>query len=454
MNLLTLLAPVALMAASGPFLVQPYLQLGDTPTASPSESLELLWQAESNIGTWRVEMKTSANFKPVAAPASRLVALGRRHFVYRASLTPLKPGEHFDYRVLFNDQPVFSASGHARVAPNAPFKFAVFADCGADTSGQKKVAIETGKFNPDFVFIPGDIVYYFGLAHEYHNKFFPIYNADRADPKLGAPLLRSIPFLASVGNHDVGGRDLGLHPDGLAYFYYWSLPLNGLASFVRPGFKGSPEHQQVVLDAAGNAFPRMSNYSFDYGNSHWLVLDSNPDVEWSSPELKAWVAKELASAKNATWRFVAFHHPPFNSSKAHGGDEHMRVLAKTFEDGAVDVVFSGHVHNYQRTYPLKFQLSDYDAKSKHAPGTWKLDRTFDGREKTNPSGVIYLITGAGGAFLYDTSQGADQKQWQEFTTAFVSNTHSFTGVEIDGKKATFHQIDDNGKPVDTFTITK
>jgi len=266
--------------------------------------------------------------------------------------------------------------------------------------------------------------------------------------------MRSIPFLASVGNHDVGGRDLGIHPDGLAYFYYWSLPLNGLSSFVRPGYKGSPERKEMLETAAQTAFPRMSNYSFTYGNSFWLVLDSNPDVDWSEPELKGWVESELRSAKGATWRFVGFHHPPFNSSRAHGGDDHMRVLSKVFEDGKVDVVFSGHVHNYQRTYPLKYDLTGYDAKARKAPGTWKLDREFDGREWTRPNGVIYLVTGAGGALLYDTSQGSEPETWHEFTAKFVSKPHSLTEAAIDGKRASFRQVDDAGQVVDSFVVTK
>ena len=95
----------------------------------------------------------------------------------------------------------------------------------------------------------------------------------------------------------------------------------------------------------------MANFSFDYGDAHWTVLDSNPYVDWTDPDLRGWVERDLAAAQDATWRFVAFHHPPFNSSQAHFGDQRMRVLADVFEAGRVDIVWSGHVHNYQRTYP-------------------------------------------------------------------------------------------------------
>ncbi|MCZ2147715.1 MAG: metallophosphoesterase [Bryobacterales bacterium] len=118
-------------------------------------------------------------------------------------------------------------------------------------------------------------------------------------------------------------------------------------------FLAEPYVLQPFLDSAGKQFPRMASYSFDYGNSHWTVLDSNKYAEWTSPALRNWLEKDLASAQSAKWRFVIFHHPGFNSSKAHFKDQWMRLLAPIFEQGKVDIVFAGHVHNYQRSHPLR-----------------------------------------------------------------------------------------------------
>lgn len=211
--------------------------------------------------------------------------------------------------------------------------------------------------------ITGDIVYTQGRASEYQRYFWPVYNAERASPVVGAPLLGSTLFVAAPGNHDIGTRDLRQFPDGLAYFLYWNQPRNG-----PPGVPGQPSfpdvtgplaNREAFLNAAGDAYPHMANFSFDYGNAHWTVLDSNPYVNWMSPKLRSWVERDLANAQNRTWRFVAFHHPAFNSSKAHFGDQHMRLLVDVFEAGGVDIVFSGDVHNYQRTYPLRFSAGAY-----------------------------------------------------------------------------------------------
>jgi hypothetical protein len=94
-----------------------------------------------------------------------------------------------------------------------------------------------------------------------------------------------------------------------------TYPLNGpfltSGSEHTPKLEGPLKNQEAFLDAAGSAFPRMANFSFDYGNAHWLVLDSNPYADWTASELREWVERDLASARNATWRFVAFHHPGF-----------------------------------------------------------------------------------------------------------------------------------------------
>src|SRR5205807_27245 len=114
----------------------------------------------------------------------------------------------------------------------------------------------------------------------------------------------------------------------------------------------------------------------------------------------------LAAARSATWRFVAFHQPGFNSAKDHFNEQHMRALAPIFEANHVDVVFGGHVHNYQRSFPLTFAPKPQPDGSSMGPkgevaGDWKLDKAFSDGATAKPHGVIYIISGAGGAELYN-----------------------------------------------------
>ncbi len=469
-------APPAVATPDGAFLVKPYLQLGDAPAVGAAERMTLLWHAGDEDAPWSVEVRPAATqaagqtagdggWRKADAPAMRRVAVPgiEPHRVWSATLTGLAPGTEFDYRVLKAGKPVFAARARARKGPGQPYRFVVFGDCAAGTDDQKAVAYQTYLAKPDFVFITGDIVYSNGRISEYRTKYFPVYNADQPSADAGAPLLRSTLFVAAPGNHDILNRDLDKFPDGLAYFLYWSQPRNGPLTGVgapsTPTLSGAEASQKAFLQAAGSSYPRTANFSFDYAGAHWTVLDANPYVDWTDPALRAWVEKDLAAAKNATWRFVGFHHPGFNSSKTHFNYQKMRLLSDVFEKGKVDLVFTGHVHNYQRTFPLHFaakkgENGKWEDEQNRVAGDWTLDKTFDGKEKTRPAGVIYLVTGAGGARLYNPEQQADPASWQEFTHKYVAETHSLTVVDVDGKTLKVRQISDAGKELDRFTVTK
>lgn len=449
-------------ASGRAFLVDPYVQLGDAPREGETESLMLLWQAEDRDDTWSVAVRDGAGgaWRKAGAPSWRRDArpgIAPRRY-YQAAMTGLVPGAEFSYHVQRQGARVFEATARARKSAGQPHRFVAFGDGGANTWGERAVAYQAARARPDFVFVTGDLVYYKGLLSEYLDKFFPVYNCDVADPSWGAPLLRSIPMMVAPGNHDLIECDLDAHPDALAYFLVWSLPSNGpiTAPGARnaPALRGSEAHRRAFLDVAGPAYPRAANYAFDYGGVHWTVLDTNPYADWSDPSLRAWLEADLASAQGASWRFVAFHQPPFHSSKAHADEQRTRVLAGLFEKHNVDIVFSGHIHNYQRTYPLRFTADGPVRADGLLPGHWTLDRAFDGRTRTRPDGVIYLVTGAGGARLYDSQWRGDPTPRESFTARFVSSTHSLTIVDVDDRRLFVRQVSGEGTEIDRFTVTR
>jgi acid phosphatase type 7 len=459
-------------AADGPFVVKPYLQPGHSVAAG---KVVLMWHAADSDSVWSVETRAAAD-RPwqafAKAPSAVRVAVPgiEPHRVYHLALTGLEPGKKFGYRISQDKKVVFEAEGRAPRSPDQNQRFVVFGDCGANSPEQKAIAYRASLLKPHYVMITGDMVYDKGRISEYRNNFWPIYNADTASPSEGAPLLRSTLFLACPGNHDIASRDLAKTPDGLAYFYYWFQPLNGPVAaegspLVAP-VVGPAETKKAFLEGAGKAFPRMANFSLDYGNVHWTVLDANATVDWTDRELQNWVAKDLEAAKRAAWRFVSFHQPGFSSSKTHFGEQYMRILAPVFEAGRVDLVFSGHVHNYQRSLPMTFVPAAENgakptmgpdgklSKARLVPGRWTLDRSFDGKADTTPQGVIYVVTGAGGQHLYNPEQQDDLASWQEFTYRHISKVHSLTVAEVDGRTLTVRQVTVDGEEVDRFIITK
>jgi len=451
------------------FIVRPYLQIGAAPSSS---SLDLLWQDTDKQNDWQVEARPNdksawkKTIAPVVTPVAVTGIAPRR--LYKTTIGELVPGSTFEYRVLKNNKIVFTAKAQAPKSAEQPFRCVVFGDIGAGTTEAKKLAGKAFSSNPDMVVVPGDIVYERGLMSEYDANFWPIYNAAKAD-SAGAPIMCSVPFVAAPGNHDTETRDLEQFPDALAYYLFWDQPLNGPKAAeggpLAPALKASEAKRSSFVKAAGDAYPRMANFSFNYGNAHWLFLDANPYVDFTNKELSDWVTKDLAEAKEAAWRFVVFHHPGFNSSREHYEQQHTRLLAPIFEAGKVDIVFSGHVHNYQRSFPMKFApdnkgtmlVGGKDNKTirgRVVTGRWTLDKSFNGKTDTTPEGVIYVVTGAGGQELYNPEQQNDPDSWQRFTDKFISTIHSLTLVDINGKTLTLSQVGADGSTLDSITITK
>jgi hypothetical protein len=147
----------------------------------------------------------------------------------------------------------------------------------------------------------------------------------------------------------------------------------------------------------------------------------------------------------------------------------MRLLSPLFEKLKIDLVLTGHVHNYQRSVPLLFVPKKNETGDRYmispegkVDGTFTLDVQFDGDGDTTPNGIIYIVTGGGGGGLYDVSlsqkpelwKHEPQENWAPFTQKLISDRHSFTWIETNGRVLMLQQIDLTGKVIDQIKITK
>lgn len=452
---------------TSPFLVKPYVQLGDAPGLLEDEQVVVLWHAPDRDESWSVEFRSkgATSWTAANAKSTRIAVTGiPPHRVFETVLRPLAPGTDVEYRVRRGDTVEFAATTRTRAAADQPFRCVVVGDCGTGSVPQKKVAYQIHRRRPDFVFVPGDLVYNDGRISEYRSSFFPVYSPDQASPEHGAPLMSSTMILGARGQHDTQAT-LANQPDGHAFFLYWSFPLNGPP--LEPGgphvfpLGGSAAAEAAFREAAGKRSPQMANYSFDWGNSHWTVLDTwNPHIDWTDPKLRAWLKDDLARAKNATWKFVSSYMPPFSSSTLYPQGQKMRVIAGLLEEAGVDIVFSGYAHSYQRSYPLRFTPDSAPSgpvrdPGQQVPGRWQLDKDFDGYERTQPDGVLYILSGCGGnPQLHSPEQTDNPKTWQPFTVKYHASLHQFTELEINDRRLTFRQISLEGMELDRFTLTK
>lgn len=451
----------------GKLLINPYLQLGKTGRLA---DIEVCWGSAEPGAKWTLSSSIAPGlWLPSPPPVADVIQIEGipRFSLLHAPIGAVTPGVPFAYRIEQNGKVVFQTEVDAFPDGTKPYRFIVTGDTAKGTLGERKIVNAMYQANPDLVMIAGDIVYAHGRLQEYFGRYFPIYNADHAT-EIGSPLLRSTLVVAAPGNHDtaVGAsqdtRNLDAYPDGLAYFELWRQPLNGPALAVgghdTPIARGSREHRNAFLHAAAYGYPRMTNFSFDFANAHWTVLDGNAYVDWTEPRLRQWVEQDIRNAFHTKWHFVIFHQPGFNSDTHHGSEQRMRLLSDIFQRSGVDVVFQGHVHNYQRSRPLFFTpRPGADGKLLQKDGTvggdFKIDSSFDGNKVTKPNGVIYIITGCGGAELTGANLAAQPEKWKPFTAEFTSK-YSYTLCDMNDKTLQIQQLTPEGKVLDKFTITK
>ena len=462
------------------FTALPYVQPGaSSRLMDGQEAVVVAWQTEAAPAEFQLEYGSSKAYGKTAAVTrterwSGETAADKR-FNYAADLSGLDLSQTYYYRLRGGGQTIAEGYFATRKKRGQPSRFVAFGDNAYGDPGQRAVAYYAYQAHPDFIMNTGDNVYESGRDSEYAAYFYPIYNADMPDPKVGAPLLRSVPFYTVMANHDVHHKnaaklpvaDFDQYRDALAYYTAMHLPLNG----PQPAPSPTPTLGDAALIAdfeacAGPRFPRMANYSFDHGDAHFLCLDSNDYIDPTDPALHVWIDADL-KATDALWKFVVYHHPAFNVGAKHHTEQHMRVLSPLFEAHGVDFCLHGHEHVYQRTMPLRFQPTDLSnaapshGSHRHIPGVFTVDKVFDGKTQTKPNGIIYVTTGAGGKELYDPGFDDAPEKWlyaddnnAAYNARFFSSLHSLTVFDIHGPSLVMTQMDETGKEVERITVTK
>ena len=295
----------------------------------------------------------------------------RRHVVALAGLDPCST---YHYRV--GGAGESSSKGSLRTAPvgeDSRFRFAVVGDSGSGGKGQLAVAALLGCLEPDLVLHTGDVVYPAGQERHYNRRFFAPYRN----------LIKTVPVFPVLGNHDV------MRGDGTAFLENFHPPLENP--------RGTKRY-----------------YSFDWGNTHFVALDSElyHGDRGSDPERQKDFLEQDLAASRKRWKIAFLHRSPYGSSR-HGGDGRVREdLEPLFARHAVDLVFSGHDHVYERTVPIR--------------------------------GVTYVVSGGGGRRLYPAGNG-------EFTASSVSAHHAVL-VRVSGRRLLLEAVEVGGKVVDRLEL--
>ena len=194
-------------------------------------------------------------------------------------------------------------------------------------------------------------------------------------------------------------------------------------------------------------------YSFNYKNIHFLALSTEVSFNVNSAQYK-FVKDDLskaASNPNIDWIIAYYHRPMYTLPSTHPAITFLRsIYHPLFEQYGVDLVLQGHNHNYQRTYPIKFN----SANPSHP-----IETSTNATNYIDPNGggQIFITVGTGGEDLYPYKDQKDSKKGNNY---YVKDYIGFGILDVDmtdnGKTLTgkFYPDNNNGRIIDQFTITK
>ncbi len=221
-------------------------------------------------------------------------------------------------------------------------------------------------------------------------------------------IMEHIPYMMTCGNHDNRGFEIYFPEEKNRYYAEPAVFLNTQLEYSYP--KNGPEGWQTEI------------YSFDYGNAHFNVFGVN------EPELmNEWAKADIANSKK-TWKFGAHHFPMYYAGPNLSNDDTYPMARESME--MLDVLFSGHEHNFSRTYPIKNE------------------ELFD-----RPSqGTIHYELG-NGHFNPPGTKTTD-KIWHCAYYPQEEKVAAYTIVEVDGDKATLTSYLNDGRVVDECIIDK
>ncbi|MCE9561350.1 MAG: metallophosphoesterase family protein [Planctomycetes bacterium] len=356
------------------FIVAPYLQ------HATQTGMTVMWET-SVAGPSVVEYGTEGKLTEKAT--------GPAATIHEIKLEKLLPATNYAYRVTTtppDGDPIVGPllTFQTAVGPDDAYSFVLVGDTQRNPIITGKVAQKMFLRRPSFAIHLGDVVDSGPTDKQWIEDLFGPCRE----------LFGHVAVFPCIGNHERN------HPN---YYKYFSLP--------------APEY----------------HYKFTYGNAEFFVVDTNKKITPESDQYK-WLDSELGRSI-ATWKFCYHHHPSRSSDEddygdtwkgkpSKLGDANPIALMPLYDKHGVDVVFNGHVHAYERTWPIR---------------AGKVDRG---------KGTVYITSGGGGGKLEGFSP---HPTWFK---AMVRTDFHYCYVAIQGKKLSLKAFDHEDRLFDFVDIDK
>lgn len=321
-----------------------------------------------------------------------------------ATLGNLQANTSYSYRVGSEDSGWSSVATFRTQDFSGDYKFLLFGDPQIGASGNvtrdKEGWIDTLNVataaHPDaeILFSAGDQVEHAGSEEQYEALFTPTQ-------------MRSLPFVPTNGNHDVGSKAYEQH--------YFTPNLDRTAG-------------------AGSATSSGGNYWFLYKDVLFMNLNSNStDYESHARWLRQVVADQGDKAK---WKVAAFHHSVYSAgphSITQTIANRRAALPTVLSEVGVDLVLQGHDHSYARSFLMK---------------------NGEKADPAEPAGAETLIPGPGGV-LYVTANSSSgskyyslQPQHSYLSVYNQENVRNYSTVEVSDDAITVKTLRSQAKDAD------
>ena len=321
-----------------------------------STSRTIMWQSDSSEADAVIEYRLvgSDDIKTLSATDTAFTDDGSTTYIHEGTITDLTPNTKYEYRVGYSTDRR-SDWYPLETAGAGEYEVLIYPDSqSSDYSGWEQIVKNSAKRNPDAALYisMGDLVDNGEQAYQWRTWLDSI-----------KPLSARTPLAPTLGNHEMYTLDWKMR-EPRAYLSYFDVPNNGNAIFNR------------------------RYYSYDYGDVHYVVLDTQlyestheDNHDTHHPDLYdvqvQWLRQDLAS-NTKKWTVVLMHRDPFQyafdrpgASRAAGFDEEGVLFMPIFDEFHVDLVLSAHLHSYRNRGHV---------------------RNFD----RDASGPLYILTGIAG----------------------------------------------------------
>lgn len=412
----------------------PYLQ------SATSNSIVLRWQTDD-----AVDSKVAYGFAANALTQSVTDNVVTTN--HTVTLTGLTPYTKYYYSIgsslvkiqgdgdnYFVTSPISGAEGK--------YTFWVAGDCGNNSTNQKNVRDRYNAYIGNGVtngwLLLGDNAYDAGTEDEFSSKFFGIYQGS---------IMKHAPLWPVPGNHDYANNASNQDTKNVPYFSIFNVP--------------------TQAQAGGVASNTEAFYSYDYGNIHFLALDSygeenNLRLYDTLGAQVQWIKNDLA-ANTKKWTVAYWHHPPYTKGSHDSDTESDLVKMRTnfiriLERNGVDLILCGHSHSYERS---KLMKGHYGLESTFNAATHNLSQSsgkYDGtsnsctylKDSLHTEGTVYIVSGSAGQLGGQTS-GYPHNALSAYSD--VTNGGSMV-LEFDGNRLDAKWVCADGQIRDNFTIIK